>query len=108
MNTPDHITRAQAVRSDLAPVAEALERCGCAVNLKIVSDRTLAAVLMSATFTGSPALAHKLVRDIRDVARAQGIDLDGIVCDHDDLRADQQRIGFVCLCPARKPSRKAA
>jgi hypothetical protein len=102
MSTLDHLTRAQAIQSGLAPVAEALERCGCAVTLETHHDRTLAAVLMSATFTGSPALAHKLVRDIGDVARAQGIDLDGIVCDHDDLRPDQQRIGFVCLCPARK------
>lgn len=102
MSTPDHLAHAQAVRSDLAPVAEALEQCGAAVTLETIPDRAFAAVFMSATFTGSPALAHKLVRRIGDAAYAQGIDLRGIVCDHDDLRPDQQRIGFLCLFPAGK------
>lgn len=100
MSTPDHITRAQALHTELAPVAAALEQRGVTVTLEILHDRTLAAVVLSATFPGSPAQANKLARHLEGAARSRGYDLRGHVLDR--LQPDQARVAFVYSCQARK------
>jgi hypothetical protein len=102
MTTLPHIARAQAVRSVLEPVVPILESVGATVVLDTVEHPKHAATFMTVTFKGSLALAYQLAQRMERGARAQGVDLTGVVCDHDDLRPDQQRVGLVCLCPARK------
>lgn len=107
--TPPHIARAQAVQSYLSSVAPSLERLGATVVLDIIEDRTLAAVSMSVTFTGSLDMANQLAHRIERGARAQGFALRSIIVGQlpealwpEDLHPGEQRVGFVSLCSRQK------